>query len=168
MVVNLIISGGGFFFLFIFQTVIKLFCNILELYSGWWSLISLEELRAHRALLDTIKEPPALRMVLWGFTQTVVSVTVWHRPGREHRTLICRLHVWAPPLLDLRSRQVKEEILGRLPWHCTRVEWECPMQCVGRTYTKQYLLLIYLLIFLLQKLLLFPSCPRLERGLGGC
>ena len=64
MVVNLIISGGGFFFLFIFQTVIKLFCNILELYSGWWSLISLEELRAHRALLDTIKEPPALRMVL--------------------------------------------------------------------------------------------------------
>lgn len=66
MVVNLIISGGGFFFffLFIFQTVIKLFCNILELYSGWWSLISLEELRAHRALLDPIKEPPALRMVL--------------------------------------------------------------------------------------------------------
>ena len=64
MVVNLIISGVGFFFFFIFQTVIKLLCNILELYSGWWSLISLEELRDHRALLDTIKEPPALRMVL--------------------------------------------------------------------------------------------------------
>ena len=41
------------------------------------------------------------------------------------------------------------------------------MQCVGRTYTKQYLLLVYLLIFSLQKPLLFPFCPRLERGLGG-
>lgn len=62
MVVNLIISGGGFFFLFIFQTVIKLFCNILELYSGWWSLISLEELRAHRALLDTCPQDGVVRI----------------------------------------------------------------------------------------------------------